>query len=81
MLVEIYGCRRFREAAVEYIGQAMPNDVSRLQTDERVFDFHLTKPLWLDDIGDVLLCSENMRPGVCSRMSVQLSLLQHQRCA
>jgi hypothetical protein len=33
------------------------NDASRFQTDERVFDLHLTKPLWLDDLGDVLLCS------------------------
>jgi hypothetical protein len=62
-------------------GTGYANDASRFQTDGRVFDLHLTKPLWLDDIGDVLLCSENMRPGVCSRMSVQISLLQHQRCA
>ncbi|WP_408347053.1 response regulator [Paraburkholderia aromaticivorans] len=33
------------------------NDVTRFQKDERVFDFHLTKPLSLDDLADVLLCS------------------------
>ncbi|CAE6690243.1 Autoinducer 2 sensor kinase/phosphatase LuxQ [Paraburkholderia haematera] len=32
------------------------HDASRLQTDERVFDFYLTKPLSLDDLADVVLC-------------------------
>jgi CheY-like chemotaxis protein len=27
---------------------------SRLQTDERVFDYHLTKPLSLDNLADAL---------------------------
>jgi signal transduction histidine kinase len=33
------------------------HDAGRLQRDERVFDFYLTKPLSLDDLADVLLCS------------------------
>jgi CheY-like chemotaxis protein len=30
------------------------NGGRRLQTDERVFDYHLTKPLSLDDLADAL---------------------------
>ena len=33
------------------------NDPTSFQNDERVFDFHLTKPLSLDDVADVLSCS------------------------